>query len=251
MNLMQVGGLGEASEYILDCKELWEHDGALSWLETVYCKHKKANVPPLNAQGRRLFSTASAALESSDLSRMRGAINDYQKILDTVDTNDESTKPIRANILRRMGLCHSYLKNQTEAVRHFNSALAMTKPNDTDAIKELYYNRADLKESMGDLIGALKDYQFVFERIGRMSTAHDAIKRIEGKLQHQTSIIAPFANLGVSEEEDEMESISQRIEAALPRMPEFTPVASSMERCSVCQRGGIKLSKCAGCGEGI
>ena len=79
---------------------------------------------------------------------------------------------------------------------------------------------------------------------------YDGIKRIEGILQLQTSIIPPFPDLGISEKEDEMDSIKRHIENMLPLINPNTSVSHSLERCSVCQRGGIKLSQCSGCRKG-
>jgi tetratricopeptide (TPR) repeat protein len=258
--LMKLGSLIEATEYVSDTtgrgRKTWQQvDGALDWLEKAYCQHPKASVPPISRECSQWLSKGTAIFEAckGGSSQERKAIDYFQKVLNNIEsppsTISTSPSPIRCMVHRRIGLCYSFLKEKDAALRHMNSALCYCEPTDKDMIKELYFNRASVKEDQGDLTGALRDFQFVFERIERTTTGHQGITRIEGKLKNKSSLLPPRPNIGVHEDAAKMDNIGKKMEKLLPNRGSWndTSKVATMDRCSHCDRGGVKLFHCAGC----
>ena len=101
-------------------------------------------------------------------------------------------------------------------------------------------SRAACRERFGDLRGSFEEYKFVYARSGHTnSRAMEGMFRIESRLGVDSSTIPVPV----------VPKIDTNIKRSTTSSSLDTPsVASTMERCSNCERGGVKLKLCSGCG---
>jgi tetratricopeptide (TPR) repeat protein len=126
------------------------------------------------------------------------------EILDASSTSSSDNQKLRSIVHQRKGHCHGQLGEYDDALRNYNSAMCLCDPGDGNAIKELFYNRAQCKENQGDLSGSLQDFTFVWERIGKFSCAVEGIQKIEAILNIQTSVLPPSRRIGGVTESDDV-----------------------------------------------
>jgi tetratricopeptide (TPR) repeat protein len=249
--LVVIGSEYEAGDYALDNLQYWlDTKGALEWLEKVYCKEKRVSPLTTNTEAMLLLVQGTRCITNRNYQALSEGILKFERLLEIVNRDDDATnRTLHPKVLHRKAICHDKLREYDAALIHYNSALCLCNPTDTEMIKELFYNRASCKEAKGDLNGALQDYTFVYQRMGAFSTAKEGIERLEARLNIQTSMIPPCPDFGVNENEDKMLEKMQHLSNLMPRIDPKTTVAAILERCSYCQRGGITLAKCSGCGE--
>jgi len=244
---MHLGGQSEGSDYIRDNAKYWS-DSSLEWLEDVYCKTTgiRPPLPDVNARahlikGTKLMTDAQNEMGPADAVALRTAINEFHILLGFLDRSVSSQKRLRKEVLKRKGICHDFLGEHMIALRYFNSALCLCKPTDVEDIKLLYYCRANSKEGKGDLRGAYNDFKFVYETIGRPSTALDGVRRLEEKLQVQKSAIPvpdDIDDSGVDDTRTEVRAFERKISQLAPKYNHRESVAGAQERCQQCGRGG-------------
>lgn len=253
-DFIQLGKIGEGSDYAKDNAKYWS-DSALEWLEDVYCK--SANVPPPLANptarrqllaGTKLMTEAQNVLPTN-LVALEEAISEFESLLHFLDRSIAGQKQLRKEVLQRKGICHCILGENELAVQHFNSALCLCIPTDSESVKHLYYARANAKEKKGDLRGAYEDFKFVYQNIDKVSTARDGIRRLEKKLQVDESVIPTphFDYAGIDDSVAELKAFERTLSRTLPKNDHNDSVAGRQERCAQCGRGGIRLFKCSGC----
>lgn len=255
---MRLGGEMEGSDYIKDNAKYWmSEDGALEWLEDYYCQLTGVS-PPFSSnearvlliEGTKLMTDAQNARGPCNTIALRAAIEKFGSLLGFLSKDVLRQKQLRMEVLQRKGICHSLVGEYDTAIPHINSSLYLCDTADKDAIKGLYYHRASAKESNGDLRGAYDDYKFVFERIGKFTTAADGVRRLERKLQIEQSAIPEFEyppGYGLDESREQMRDFERMVAESLPKLDRQDNIAATQERCSRCKRGGIKLFKCSGC----
>ena len=164
----------------------------------------------------------------------------------------ERRKIFHAKVLYRKGLCHKYLKQFGQGIRHFTSAMMLHDPStEKDDIKECFYQRASCKGELGNYRGALEDYSFVYQHIGRFDTAYKGMKRMETLLNvpGSASSIPPPPDIGISEEYGKIDEMMKDLIRQLPPIDQSLSRGATMEKCDNCKRGGIKLAGCSLCKE--
>ena len=257
--LMQIGHETEAWDYIDDNHDHWlSVEGALEWVEKIYCQERSSVIPPpTTTEGKKLLVEGSIMMESKDATRssQRQAIEKIDRVLGMMERTDTS-KAFRSKMFQRMAVTHWRLSEHDIALRKLTSALCLcelTTPAGKEWFRTLIYLRADFKEASGDLSGSLKDNQFIINTFGNMKSALDGIQRIRTRLSldPKASLRAPEPDIGVDESMEEVTKMLQRYVSLLPPIDPQETVASNLERCSHCQRGGIKLSLCAACGDAL
>jgi tetratricopeptide (TPR) repeat protein len=160
-------------------------------------------------------------------------------------------KELKMLLYQRKGFCYVELFDFIKALPCFNTALALYDFTNKDTVKELFYNRADCKQQSGDLAGALEDFTSVFQRIGAYNTAYENIQKLERQLNVNASrsvlprpVPLPDVDVGGDEETVRKAMANLSLQMPIVKLSDRTP-----ERCSHCQRGGMKLAGCSACHE--
>jgi tetratricopeptide (TPR) repeat protein len=249
---MVIGKENEAGDYTTDNAKHWVGvKGALKWLEQTYCRLK--NVSPLTTDDECMqLLVAGTRLEQQPGGAQQGkeSFQRLLEILDALPASNSGNPKLRSIVHQRLGHCYNQLNQYDDALRNYNSAMCLCDPGDKNAIKELFYNRAQCKENQGDLNGSLEDFTFVWERIGKFSCAVEGIQKIEAKLNVQTSVLPPSRSIGgVTESDDVVRRRVDDIARSMPRVDTRKTVAATVARCDHCRRGGVALAKCSGCSE--
>ena len=172
----------EACDYADDCVQYWiDTEGALGWLQRVYCESQHVTPMTTNNEAMLLFVRGNRNLHA--MQDLEDAVDCFDEILELAD-NPKDIK-LRKETLQRKGLCLSLLDKRETAITQFDQALKLcdhADPNEKDFIKQLIYNRASCKEALGQYRGALNDYTYVMRHIGRFTSADEGIRRMEEKL---------------------------------------------------------------------
>lgn len=250
--MMQIGEMMEAIDYVPENRKHWKNtEGALLFLEEVYCDHDKAKVPPISKQARKVLSEATELYVGNEQSphMAKLAIKKYTELLSIIEDNKESTE-VTITTLKHIGYCSKSLRNNPEAIKYFTTAYSLcTMLTDKDLQKELLYQLAMCKEDSGDYEGALRHYKTVKDRFGMFSTLLEGVKRIEEKIGRSTGICSQADSSLNFQNADDFSEKARNLCSNVPRNTS-TSVASTLERCSVCARSGIKLLDCGGCDSG-
>jgi hypothetical protein len=159
--LMVLDGEMEASDYVADNMKFWMNtDGALDWLEKVYCQVKKIEPLTTNPEIRKLLIQANLLIEdineklhTAKRKRIKTeALEKLERIEELYLQETAATATGVGSSRSRSSKLFDFVK----ALPCFNTALSLCDGTDKDTVKELLYNRADCKQQAGDLAGACR-----------------------------------------------------------------------------------------------
>ena len=277
---MKIGDESEAADYCHDNRVYWENTkGALAAMETMYrhrflntaTSKRMANLKNKRSSPLSLRKVAATTCNRNDSEcdvkeatalltegisllyerqpqnlpqapshrrRYQAAISKFQQVFRKLDPNAASNQQLLRKSFQGQAVAHAGLLEFEAAFQYYSNALSVVDLTDASTMQGLYCDRAACRERLGDLRGSLEEYKFVYARSGCANAkAMEGMFRIENRLGIDASSIPvpPVPKID--------HNVCRHASCDTPS------VATTMERCSNCERGGVKLMLCSGCGQ--
>lgn len=254
--LVEIFSKDEAATYAEDSRVHWEGvTDAMQWLEKTFRETRGGDACAVNRdmiRGMRLIVSATYEFPSKSAQEKENILSDAMALFKSaVKELRKDNSTLQYDCYDHMATCAYYLHNHALTVVNCNLALSYDDIN-IDKKKALIYTRAESKEKLNDLEGALSDFKDVWSNIGHFTSAKEGIERIEMKLNTQDPFLRPWtpppgSTRQSQEEKSRSDSISREVEELCGKTAP-NPSQNAEERCASCARWGITLKKCAGCG---